>query len=134
MPFDKAKLKAARIAAGLSMYQAGWRAGFALDCKRQWAEIEWGRTKDPGVSTVQRMAIALGVKVDSLLNKKWPRIVTSPCNLPPEPEKLPPVRKKGRPRKDRYAHLAVDTLDAVEPPASPSKEESQDPGAPPPTS
>jgi hypothetical protein len=133
MPFDRHKLKEARIKAGLSIYQAGWRAGFALNCKAQWYHIESGNTDDPGVATVQRMAIALGVKVDSLLNRKWPRIVASPCNLPPEAEKLPPKRKLGRPKKDPYAHLAVDTLADVEPPASPSTEESPDPGAPPPS-
>lgn len=65
MPLDPTKLKAAREAVELSQADAARLASIA---PAKWGHYEQGLYPNPGVSNVQRMAIACGVTVDALLS------------------------------------------------------------------
>ncbi|HEX8324328.1 MAG TPA: helix-turn-helix transcriptional regulator [Tepidisphaeraceae bacterium] len=65
MALDVGKLKALREAKGWTLQQAAEAAG--LGARQKWSDLESGRRANPTIDTVQRMAKALGVKVDDLL-------------------------------------------------------------------
>ncbi len=65
VPLDREKIRELRIAQGWSYAQAAYRAG--MTHRQQWQNVEAGRVADPSISTVERMARALGVGVDELL-------------------------------------------------------------------
>ena len=70
LPLNRAKIRELREAAGLSMQQAAGKAGWKI--AQQWYLIEAGKRKDPSISTVQRIARALGCSVDDLLTELPP--------------------------------------------------------------
>ncbi len=61
--FSPAKLKAARLAAGLTQTEAAERAGMQQPV---WARLELGGRPDPSISTIGRLAAALGITVSQL--------------------------------------------------------------------
>jgi len=65
MPLDRQKIRRLRLALGLSMEQAAARAG--LTGRQHWHQLETGRCLDPRISTLERVAGALGVKPRELL-------------------------------------------------------------------
>lgn len=67
MTLDLEKIRRLRQQAGLTMQAAAEKAG--LDNRQRWNSVESGRRADPSVSTVAKIAKALGVKVDDLLTK-----------------------------------------------------------------
>ncbi|MDB5327435.1 MAG: Helix-turn-helix domain [Phycisphaerales bacterium] len=70
MPIDLAKLKRAREKAGLSQEEAALAAGLSAErqnARQRWNSIETGRKSDVRISTIDRIAAALGVKAGSLL-------------------------------------------------------------------
>jgi transcriptional regulator with XRE-family HTH domain len=80
----KDRLKRLRTAAGLTQQALAFKAGLSMSAV---IHIEKGRIPDPRISTLRRLAGALGVTVDELAG--------------PEDEPEPPARpdKPGRPRK-----------------------------------
>lgn len=67
MPYDPAKLKKFRAAAKMTQAQAATRAKMS---QSSWADIERGRTGNPGVNTLEQAAKAVGAPgVDALLSK-----------------------------------------------------------------
>jgi len=65
MGTDFAKIKSLRMQQGLTKEQAAKKAGFRT--AQQWHDIEIGRFPDPRVSTLEKIAKALQVKVRDLL-------------------------------------------------------------------
>ena len=65
VPIDTLKIKTLREALGWTMQQAADAAG--IRSRQRWNDIESGIRPNPTIDTVQRMAQALGVKVDDLL-------------------------------------------------------------------
>ncbi|HEV7299231.1 MAG TPA: helix-turn-helix transcriptional regulator [Tepidisphaeraceae bacterium] len=65
MGVDTNKIRTLRIAKGLTMAAVAQLAG--MRTAQQWNGVESGERKNPSIDTVQRMAKALGVKVDALL-------------------------------------------------------------------
>jgi transcriptional regulator with XRE-family HTH domain len=63
-------LRSARDDAGLSQQQLAMAAGLSVSVVCQ---VEQGKTPDPRISTVVRLADALSVSVDSLLGRRRPR-------------------------------------------------------------
>jgi transcriptional regulator with XRE-family HTH domain len=57
------RLRAARLAAKLSQGELAVRSKVSVSLI---AQMEQGRTGDPKLSTVRRLALALGVTIDSL--------------------------------------------------------------------
>ncbi len=66
MPVNCDEIKRRRVAAGWSMAEAARRAG--MGSRQAWQHIESGSRPDPTVSTLQRIARALGCGVDDLLS------------------------------------------------------------------
>lgn len=66
MPIDPSKVASLRHKRKLTQSEAARRAGMA---QSNWARIENGERVNPSVSIAQRMAAALGCKVDTLLSK-----------------------------------------------------------------
>ena len=58
------RLKQAREKAGISQQELAARSKLSIGVVSQ---IEQGRRKDPRVSTMQALALSLGVKIDDLL-------------------------------------------------------------------
>ena len=56
-------LKTARVAAGLSLRALEKKTGIAASIISQ---IETGKTKDPGVTRVQKLCLAIGISLDDL--------------------------------------------------------------------
>jgi transcriptional regulator with XRE-family HTH domain len=65
VPIDHAKIRALRIKLNLTQEQAAQRAGVAG--RQEWNKIETGVRQDLKVSTLERIAQALGVKPGDLL-------------------------------------------------------------------
>jgi transcriptional regulator with XRE-family HTH domain len=66
MPLDPEKIKARRIALGLSQAEAAAMAGIQ---RSSWARIEAGDRDDPALSTAERMAHALRVGLAKILRE-----------------------------------------------------------------
>jgi transcriptional regulator with XRE-family HTH domain len=64
MPLDPAKLKSIRARLGISQTEAAHRAGIH---QQAYQRIEAGRRPDPQLSTLERLAEALGVDVGELI-------------------------------------------------------------------
>ena len=62
---DHRKIRQLREARGWTLAVAADHAG--MRNLQQWQQIESGQRRDPGVSTVDRIARALGVKLDELM-------------------------------------------------------------------
>jgi transcriptional regulator with XRE-family HTH domain len=67
VPLDTHKLRALRVGRGWTYAEAAERAG--MTNRQRWYAVESGQRADPSISTVERMARALGVTVDDLLVK-----------------------------------------------------------------
>lgn len=65
MPINLKRMKQLREALGLSMEQASAKAG--LTGRQHWHQIESGRSDDIRISTLERIASALGVTAKELL-------------------------------------------------------------------
>lgn len=65
VPVDRDKIRELREDLGLTQAQAAKRAGF--HGHQQWYAVESGKRLDPSVSTIQRIATALGVTIDELV-------------------------------------------------------------------
>lgn len=66
MPLDPAKIVARRMKLKLTQSEAATLAGMH---QSNWSRIENGERTNPSLDTVQRIAAALGCKVDTLLSK-----------------------------------------------------------------
>jgi len=66
MPIDPKKITALRHKRNLTQAGAAKRAGMA---QSNWARIENGERTNPTIDIAQRIAAALGCKVDTLLSK-----------------------------------------------------------------
>jgi transcriptional regulator with XRE-family HTH domain len=66
----KERLRELRIAAGLTQQELAVRAGLSVSAV---AHLEVGRIPDPRVSTLQALARALGVSLDSLAGEEPPQ-------------------------------------------------------------
>lgn len=73
MPLDPKKIKARRKELGLTLEAAGKLAGFASYASQSWNAVESGfspiagRTRNPSLDTMERIAKALECKIDDLL-------------------------------------------------------------------
>lgn len=65
MPVDHKKIKRLREELGLSMEDAAAKAG--LTGRQHWHQVESGQTSDVRVSTLEKIARALGVTAKDLL-------------------------------------------------------------------
>lgn len=65
VPIDFAKIKALRIARGLTQERAAVLAGFGT--RQRWNDIESGRKSGVTVTTLDRIAKALGTTVKDLV-------------------------------------------------------------------
>lgn len=65
MPLDFEKIRVLRTKKGLTLQQAAVAAG--MKTKQAWNKIEAGRQMNLGIETLERVAIALGVKAKDLL-------------------------------------------------------------------
>ena len=65
MPLDRSRIRQLRLKLGLSQDEAAQLAG--LSGRQQWNNIETGDRPNPSIETVEKIAKALGVKVDDLL-------------------------------------------------------------------
>ncbi|MEM8873823.1 MAG: helix-turn-helix transcriptional regulator [Planctomycetota bacterium] len=65
VPVDRDKIRQLREDLGLTQAEAAKRAGF--HGHQQWYAVESGKRSDPSVSTIQRIAAALGVTIDELV-------------------------------------------------------------------
>jgi transcriptional regulator with XRE-family HTH domain len=65
MPIDNEKIAALRIKRGMTQQQAADAVGF--ETRQGWSNIERGIIEDPRLSTVERVAKVLGVKVQAIL-------------------------------------------------------------------
>jgi len=65
MPIDREKMKRLREQLGLSMDEAAAKAG--LTGRQHWHQVETGKSDDIRISTLERIAAALGVKAKDLL-------------------------------------------------------------------
>ncbi len=86
------RLKALRVAAGLSQYALAQRSGLT---KQALSRLELGE-REPTWATVQLLAAALAVDF---------REFADPNVRPPSETEVPPRRPRGRPRKERAADL-----------------------------
>lgn len=70
MPLNHAEIRRRRELLTLTQDEAARRAGFkGPQAKVQWHDVESGKKADPRISTVERVASALGCLVDDLLVK-----------------------------------------------------------------
>jgi transcriptional regulator with XRE-family HTH domain len=70
MPLNHAEVKRRRELLTFTLDEAARRAGFkGPQARVQWHDIESGKKADPRISTVERVAAALGCLVDDLLVK-----------------------------------------------------------------
>jgi transcriptional regulator with XRE-family HTH domain len=65
MPLNPTRIRQLRLQAGLTLQQAADKAG--LTNRQKWARLEAGGVPDPQISTLERIARALGVSVGELL-------------------------------------------------------------------
>lgn len=65
MPLNPQKIKALREALKLTQAQAAKLAGMR---QQAWARIENGHRSDPNLSTAERVAKALGVTLNAIMN------------------------------------------------------------------
>ena len=65
VPLNRKKIRNLREARGWSLARAATEAG--MSNRQQWEKVEAGRVADPSISTVERMARALGVGIDELM-------------------------------------------------------------------
>lgn len=63
MPLDPAKIRARRLELGLTQAGAAARADML---RSHWAKIESGTRDDPSLSTAERIAEALKVRLDAI--------------------------------------------------------------------
>lgn len=67
MPINPTAIRAARESLGLTQQQAADAAGIA---RPNWARLEAGNRPDPQLSTVEAVAEAIGVRVESILSRR----------------------------------------------------------------
>ena len=65
VPLSRATIRRLREAKGWSLAVAAREAG--MKYAQQWHQVEAGKVADPSISTVERMARALGVGIDDLM-------------------------------------------------------------------
>jgi transcriptional regulator with XRE-family HTH domain len=65
MPANFAKIEKLRKKAGLTKEEAAKKAGFKE--AQRWHDLEVGRFPDPRISTLEKVAKALGVPIEELL-------------------------------------------------------------------
>lgn len=65
VPLHRQKIRQLRKAKGWTLADAAREAG--MNSGEQWRQIEAGIRRDPSISTIERMAKALGVTVNDLL-------------------------------------------------------------------
>ena len=71
MPVSQKEIAARREKLGLTMEEAAARAGFTgPNARIRWYEVESGKIADPRASTLEKVAGALGCRVDDLLVKR----------------------------------------------------------------
>lgn len=66
MPLNHAKIRRRREALKLTQEQAAAAAGIT---RPSWSRIEAGNRPDPSLSTAEKIAAALKVKIDQLLDR-----------------------------------------------------------------
>ena len=70
VPLNRKKIRELREARGWSLARAATEAG--MGNRQQWEKVEAGRVADPSISTVERIARALGVGIDELMTDDTP--------------------------------------------------------------